>query len=330
MRIIDAHHHLWDLAANSYPWLKPETRHPTGDLTPICRSYRLADFLEDARNQDLGQSVHLQAEIDRADPVRETAWLQAIADDPGSGGFPHGIVAFADLADPKVGAVLEQHCRYPNVRGIRYLLNYEEGKPLYSATTRGDWLTDRQWRTGYALLEEHGLSFDLQIYWQQMADAARLARAFPNIPLILNHTGMPRSRDPEYVANWRRGMRRLAEAPNIAAKISGLSMFHHDWTAGIIRPFVLDTIEIFGTGRCMFASNFPVDKLASDYDAIWRAFDEITAEFSDAERRAVPRQRSARLSSVNCASWRRTGVVESSTGKAYRACGRPARLQGQS
>jgi predicted TIM-barrel fold metal-dependent hydrolase len=93
MRIIDAHHHLWDLAANSYPWLKPETRHPAGDLTPICKSYPLADFLADARSQELAQSVHVQAEIDRADPVRETAWLQGIADDPGSGGFPHGIVA---------------------------------------------------------------------------------------------------------------------------------------------------------------------------------------------------------------------------------------------
>jgi predicted TIM-barrel fold metal-dependent hydrolase len=263
MRIIDAHHHLWDLAANSYPWLKPETRHPAGDLTPICRSYRLADFLEDARNQNLAKSVHLQAEIDRADPVRETAWLQRVADDPSSDGFPHGIVAFADLADPKVEAVLERHCRYPNIRGIRYLLNYEDGAPLYSATTRGDWLTDRQWRAGYALLEKLGLSFDLQIYWQQMADAADLARAFPNIPLILNHTGMPRSRNPDYVANWRRGMRRLAEAPSIAAKISGLSMFHHDWTAEIIRPFVLDTIEFFGTQGCMFASNFPVDKRAT-------------------------------------------------------------------
>jgi predicted TIM-barrel fold metal-dependent hydrolase len=287
MQIVDAHHHLWDLEANSYPWLKPETRHPAGDLAPICKSYLLADFLEDARNLELVKSVHVQAEIDRADPARETAWLQRIADTPGSGGFPHGIVAFADPADPKVEAMLEAHAGYPNVRGIRFLLNYEAGAPLYCATSRGDWLTDRQWRQGYALLQKYQLSFDLQIFWQQMTDAADLARAFPDIQLILNHTGMPRSRAPDYVANWRQGMRKLAEAPNVAAKISGLAMFHHGWTPEVIRPFVLDTIEIFGVERCMFASNFPVDKLQSSYDTLWNAFDRITADFSQDERRRL-------------------------------------------
>ena len=287
MKIVDAHHHLWDLEANRYPWLSPKTRHPAGDLTPLCQSYRLADFLADARNQELAKSVHLQAEIDHADAVRETAWLQQIADDPGSGGFPHAIVAFADPADPEVEAVLEGHARHPNLRGIRYLLNYEEGAPLFCATTRGDWMRDRQWRQGYALLEKYRLSFDLQIYWQQMADAADLARAFPNIQLILNHTGMPRSRDPDYVAGWRHGMRTLAKAPNVAAKISGLAMFHHGWTPAVIRPFVLDTIEIFGVERCLFASNFPVDKLQSSYDALWSAFDRITGDFSEPERQAL-------------------------------------------
>jgi predicted TIM-barrel fold metal-dependent hydrolase len=191
------------------------------------------------------------------------------------------------LPTPQVEAVLERHCAYQNVRGIRYLLNYEEGEPLYCAVTRGDWLRDARWREGYALLDRYGLSFDLQIFWQQMADAADLARAFPNIQLILNHTGMPRSRDPEYVANWRAGMRGLAAAPNVTVKISGLGMFHHDWTPELIRPFVLDTIEIFGTGRCLFASNFPVDRLHGDHDAIWQAFDRITGDFSADERRAL-------------------------------------------
>jgi len=287
MQIIDPHHHLWDLERHRYPWLRPETPHPAGDLTPICRSYRLDDFLADAAGLDLVQSVHLQAEIDRGDPVAETAWLQAIADAPGSRGFPHGIVAFADLADPTVEATLERHCQYANMRGVRYILNHEAGEPLYCAAERGDWLRDPQWRKGYALLGRYGLSFDLQIFWQQMDDALDLARAFPQTQILLNHTGMPRKRDPDYVQAWRRGMRTLATAPNVAAKISGLGMFHHDWTADLIRPFVLDTIEILGADRCMFASNFPVDKLHADYGAIWRAFDRITADFAPGERRKL-------------------------------------------
>jgi predicted TIM-barrel fold metal-dependent hydrolase len=295
MQVIDPHHHLWDLERHDYPWLRPENPHPAGDLTPICQSYRLDEFLADAAGLELVMSVHLQAEIDRSDPVAETAWLQAIADAPGSRGFPHGIVAFADLADPKVEATIEQHCRHANVRGIRYLLNYEEGLPLYCATERGDWLRDPQWRRGYALLGKYDLSFDLQIFWQQMPDALDLARTFSDTQIILNHTGMPRKRDPSYVESWRNGMRTLAAAPNIAAKVSGLGMFHHDWTPELIRPFVLDTIEIFGTDRCMFASNFPVDKLHADYHAIWRAFDRVTADFSQAERRALFHDNAARF-----------------------------------
>lgn len=287
MRIVDAHHHLWHLERNSYPWIRPETPHPAGDLTPICRNYLLDDFLADARNQQLVKSVHVQAEMERVDPVRETAWLQAIADQPGSGGFPHGIVAFADLPDPGVEAVLERHGQYPNVRGIRYILNHEARAPLYSATTRGDWLRDDAWRRGYALLRKYGLSFDLQIFWQQMTDAADLAQTFPETQVILDHTGMPRSRDPDDVASWREGMRTLAACPNVACKISGLAMYHHDWTPELIRPLVLDTIAIFGAERCLFASNFPVDRLHSSYDQVWAAFDAITADFSEDERRAL-------------------------------------------
>ena len=90
-------------------------------------------------------------------------------------------------------------------------------------------------------------------------------------------------------------MRTLAERPNIAAKISGFGMFDHDWTEGSIRPLVLDTIAIFGIERCLFASNFPVDKLHGGYDAIWCAFDQITADFSEDERRQLFHDNAARF-----------------------------------
>lgn len=285
MRIIDAHHHLWDLELNRYPWLKAETRHPAGDLAPICKSYRLSDFLADARHQDLAGSVHLQAAM--ADPLAETAWLQSLADQPGSGGFPHAIVAWADLADPQVEQALERHCEHPNVRGIRFMLNYLPGEPLYCMTDRADWMQDPQWLAGFTLLEKYHLSFDLQIYPHQMADAAALAARHPGIQLLLNHTGLPIRRDAAYLADWRAALRTLAAEPNVATKISGLGMFEPDWTAASIRPLVLDTIAIFGPDRCLFASNFPVDKLASDYDAVWQAFDQITADFSEDERQQL-------------------------------------------
>ena len=108
LRIVDAHHHLWDLSANYYPWLTDRiTERVCGDYAAIRRDYRLADFRRDAAGLNLVKSVHVQAEHDPRDPVREIRWLQAIADDPDSDGFPHAVVAYADLAAPDIEAILE-------------------------------------------------------------------------------------------------------------------------------------------------------------------------------------------------------------------------------
>jgi predicted TIM-barrel fold metal-dependent hydrolase len=222
--------------------------------------------------------------VDHADPVAETAWLQAVADDPASGGLPSGIVAYADLASPNVDDVLARHCAHANMRGIRDMLNFEPDTPRFCFAARGDLMQDAGWRAGYGRLRAHGLSFDLQLWWQQMADATRLAADFGDIQMILNHTGMPRLFDPDYLAGWRKGMRELASAPNVAVKISGLCMFDRGWSTDSIRPFVEQTIECFGVDRCMFASNFPVESLMSTYAALWDAFSEITGDYSETER----------------------------------------------
>src|SRR5262249_27041747 len=131
------------------------------------------------------------------------------------------------------------------------------------------------------------LSFDLQLYPSQMADAARLAARHPDTTIILNHAGMPVDRDQNALSLWREGMRSLASQPNVQVKISGLGMVDWSWTEESIRPFVLDTIEIFGVDRCMFASNFPVDKLYSSFNTLYRAFRSIVSDFSPGERQKL-------------------------------------------
>lgn len=286
MDIIDPHHHLWDLEHLHYPWLAEPVEHIVGDYSAIRQSYLLADFRADTGNQALKRSVHLEAASDPGAPVDETAWLQAVADDPRSGGFPHGIVAHADLGADDAEDTLERHCRHANIRGIRQMLNYGD-EPKLRVAGRGDLMTDERWRAGFALLKKYGLSFDLQIWPWQMEDAASLAGDFPDIQLILNHAGSPIEQDDAGLARWRLGMERLAQAPNVAVKISGLGMFDADWTTESIRPLVLETIDAFGVERAMFASNFPVDKLMGGYDRIWESFDTITAAFSEDERRKL-------------------------------------------
>jgi predicted TIM-barrel fold metal-dependent hydrolase len=275
---VDAHHHLWDADVYDYPGL----RRPNA---AIVRRYLLADFLADAANQALSKSVHVQGEIARDQSVAETEWLQRIADEHA---FPHAIVAYAALQDPQVDAMLEAHARFSNLRGIRQILNPDQCE-------RADLLTDSAWRAGYARLAQYGLSFDLQALPDQMPDAADVARASPDVPMIVNHTGMPRDRSPAGVEQWRRGMRALAELPHVSVKISGFAMFDPAWTVDSIRPLVLETIDLFGADRCMFASNFPVDKQHASFDALFDAFAVITSSFSHTEQDNLFRANAERI-----------------------------------
>ncbi|MDQ6673572.1 MAG: amidohydrolase family protein [Chloroflexota bacterium] len=268
--LIDPHHHLWDAELHDYPWLSRSS-------APIARRYLVDDFLADATGQALVKSVHVQGDIARHLSITETAWLQAIAD---RHGLPHGIVAYAPLQDPHLDAALEAHAQHANLRGIRQILNPDQCE-------RPDYLTDPAWCAGYARLAAYGLSFDLQALPSQMSDAAAVARAYPDVPMVINHTGMPRDRGPEGLEAWRQGMRLLAEQPQVSVKISGFAMFDPDCSAENIRPLVLDTIDIFGVDRCMFASNFPVDKLHTSYAALFGAFATLTAAFSQTERKQL-------------------------------------------
>lgn len=284
--MIDAHHHLWELGTLHYPWLAdPGGRAFFGDIGPLRRDYPLAAYLEDCRGRGVEKSVHVQAEVDPRDPVAETRWLQAVAERPESGGFPHAIVAFADLTRDDAERVLEAHRAAPNLRGIRQILNWHPD-PRLSYTDR-NLLEDADWWKRFALLGRYDLSFDLQLYPAQMVLGARLADEHPATTLILNHTGMPVERDAAGLATWRDGMRRLARCANVAVKISGLGMCDPAWSVASIRPFVLDTLEWFGTERCMFASNFPVDKLFGGYDRLFDAFESIVAGVSPAQRDAL-------------------------------------------
>ncbi len=286
MDIVDAHHHLWDLKRLRYPWLlDPATEQIFGGFDPIRRDYLPAEYLADGAALAVVRSVHVQADTDPADALAETRWLQAVADDKCNQGFPHAIVAYADLCAGNIEEVLDAHCAYANVRGIRQILNYHPDPKL--TYTETDLLEDPRFERGFAQLAGFGLSFDLQCYFTQMTAAARLAARYPDIPVILNHAGMPVERDSDAIAGWRRGLRELAACPNFAVKLSGLGMCDPTWTLDSLSPFVLDTLEIFGPSRVLFGSNFPVDKLFSSFETLVDALVTITAGLSDDERRAL-------------------------------------------
>ncbi|BCP52408.1 hypothetical protein K32_10250 [Kaistia sp. 32K] len=277
-QITDAHHHFWDVDHGyAYPWLQDRGggEGMLGDLAPIAVSYGPADYLADAAGYDAVKSVHIEA-VPLA-PLAETDWLNGLGHS-----LPSAIVAQVRLDDPGVEAALAAQAGRPRVRGIRHIVNWH-ADPRYSFTP-ADLLQSTSWQAGYALLRRHDFSFDLQLYPGQMAAAFDLIRRHPETLAVINHAGMPVDRDEAGLHAWREGMRRLAGLDNVVAKISGLGMVEHDWSEASIRPFVLDTIAAFGTGRTMFGSNFPVDRLYSSFDTLYGAFERIVSDFSEAEQ----------------------------------------------
>ena len=273
---VDAHVHFYDMGHPElfYAHWQPDEDHPVlGAQTRklAARNWLAEDFIAVSRDSNVTKAVHVQAAIGSPDPVTETEWLQEAADRTG---FPHAIVAYADLRDPGVEAVLERHCESPNMKGVRDF-------------SYGDYLVEPDFHRGYALMEKYGLIASIAAQWPDMEKLRDLAAKFPNTVIVIDHAGGPMERTPEYFNNWKQGMQTAAEAENIICKISGLGMGDHNWTVDSIRPYVLHCIETFGVERSLFATNWPVDSLWSDYDTIANAYDEITADFTDSERRAM-------------------------------------------
>jgi predicted TIM-barrel fold metal-dependent hydrolase len=280
---VDTHFHIWDLEANYYPWLTDKVQpRVIGDYAAIRKNYLVADYLADIAGTGVTKAVHVQAEHDASDPVRETRWLQAVADDPASRGFPQAIVAYADLGADNAEDVLAAHCESANMRGIRQSLIQHKVDPAAR-----DPRESPTWARNFRLMRKYGLSFDTQLFHPDMDFGAELVGAHPDVQFILTHTGLPMQDDAAYLDAWRAGMRKLAERPNIAVKISGFGFIDRAWTVESIRPRVLETIDIFGTARCMFASNFPVDKMSRGFAAYWQAFEEITRTFGESEQAAL-------------------------------------------
>jgi predicted TIM-barrel fold metal-dependent hydrolase len=211
----------------------------------------------------------VEAEWNPRDPAGEMLFIKSIRQQ----GFPTVAIAQAWLDRDDCAAVLESHAEHAFVRGVRH-------KP------KPGMMDDAKWRAGFARLQPLGLHFELQAPWRQLEEATRLARAFPETLVVLNHTGLPYD---DQLPGWRVALSKFATCPNTAVKISGLG------NVGRKRDVILTAIEFFSPQRAMFASNFPVDSLRASFDAIYSDFDRFTQDLSAAERRALFHDNAVRL-----------------------------------
>jgi predicted TIM-barrel fold metal-dependent hydrolase len=288
--IIDAHHHIWRLA--DLAWLNgPMVPRIFGNYAAIRRDYPIGEYLDEIKGHGVVASVYVQANWPMARCVEEVAWVQETAD---AHGFPHAIVGFADLAETALPATLTAMQLYPGLKGIRQQVFWHEN-PVYRFAPRPDIIADKNWRLGLAQLASRGLLFELQIFASQMAAGAELARAFPKTTFVLNHAGMLEDLSDTGRAAWRAGMRKLADCPNVAVKLSGLGTFVHRATLADIQPIVSETVTLFGAERCCWGSNMPVEKLWTDYATLAGNIRQAVAHLPVGEQRQILSETARRL-----------------------------------
>ncbi|RAJ91008.1 L-fuconolactonase [Larkinella arboricola] len=256
----DTHVHLFDLKNLSYGWLKNSPK--------INRNFDLQDYKEATKSSNIGKMVFMESGTDAHLGLKEATLVSQLAlSEPKI----RGIVAKADLTQgPGTEKALEQLCELPLVKGIR------AGFPKNAATSNG-------FLEGFKALADRKLSFDLLISPPLMAEAAKVAIKFPDTIFILDHLGNPNVGDAD-TTQWRNGIEKLAELPNVNCKISGIiTRFGKDWSVEKIKPYILYVIEKFGMDRLVYAGDWPVVLLADSYKRWSRAFEKITEQFSDEE-----------------------------------------------
>lgn len=283
--IIDVHQHFWRLKENYYPWLcDPAPIHfRYGDYSSIKRDYMPMDYRRDAGQNRVVKTVHEEAWFDPSDPVRETCWVTEVAK---THDLPTALVANGPLDRDNIEEILAGHAASPLARGIR---NFPKAAASAAEARRGTpgSMDDPKWRKGYAFLEKHGFSADIQSPWRDVNALCELAADFPNIQIIIVHTGLPHDRSAEGLKGWRNAMEKAAVFPNVAIKLSGLGQPGKRWSYEANGPILRDAIKIFGADRGMFASNFPVDSIVGTFGGIYDGFRKAVADLPLPDQRKL-------------------------------------------
>lgn len=278
LSLIDTHHHFLDPVAHHYPWLNDpgQPPHRYGDHGVLKRPYGPAEYRRDAAGVNLLGSVYVEAEWDPRDPVGEMRYIAALRQ---HSGLPSVAVGQAWLHHEGVAHTLEQLAAFPFVRGVR---QKPRANPAPGGAPGG--MTDAAWLAGYARLEPLGLHYELQTPWWHLAEAARVADAFPGTRIVINHAGMPSDRSDAGLQAWRQALADMAGRDNVVIKISGIGEPGGLWRPDANRRVVLDVIDLFGVERCMFGSNYPVDSLCTSFQHIFDSFAAFVSGFSAREQ----------------------------------------------
>jgi predicted TIM-barrel fold metal-dependent hydrolase len=265
--IVDAHHHIWRQA--DLAWLNgPMLPRIFGPYEPLRRDYLAPEYIAAARAAGIGQSIYVQANWPLERSLDEVRWVQSVHEETG---WPHAIVGSADLFDPNaIETLQEQAAASPLMRGTRLQLHWHENEQ-YRYASAPDRMHDPVFRDNVARLAAVGWVFELQVFAPQMHDASKLVADHPDVQFVLIHAGMPEGD----LGAWRAALEQLAPFANLAVKLSGQGTFVHRVDPDLIGLVARTCLELFGAGRCMFGSNFPIESLWTDLPTLVDAWREV-------------------------------------------------------
>ena len=279
---VDAHFHIW--RRDDLPWLSgPMQPRIFGPYQPIRRDYLIEEYLLDIAGQGVEAAVCIQANWPAGRAEEEVAWVSSEAERTG---WPQAIVGSGDLTREGARDAVASLVRNHRLRGIRQQLNWHENL-LYRFASRPNFCLNPVLQRNVASLGERGLVFELQVFTPQMEGAAALADAAPLTTLVLQHAGMPEDLSEEGMDRWRRGMAELARRPNVVAKLSGRGTSLRRLDRDHVARITAETVKLFGPERCLFGSNFPIEKLWTDYAALIAAHRDAARPLGDGAMRAI-------------------------------------------
>jgi predicted TIM-barrel fold metal-dependent hydrolase len=270
---------------HTHAWLEPTGGvQALGGLEALRRDFLPADYLADCANQPIEATVHIEALWDRADVLGETRWLETL--DKGKN-IAARYIAAAPFGTPEAAGIIAAQAKFSRVVGIRDMLSFHPTRPEKNFAARDGIAFDPAWRADVFRLVEHGLMLELMMYPYQLAGVLDLARARRDLTIVVNHCASPIDRDAEGMARWRDAVHALGQEPNIALKISAIAAYDPQPTDESFSAVALHCIDCFGTARAMFATDWPVARLSTGYDAIWNGFRRVTADVPPAAQRAL-------------------------------------------
>ncbi len=284
--ILDCHQHFIDARRLHYPVFAKRSEGfeaLVGDYSALPRVYLLEDYQRDCGALNVAGTVW--AEFLSDEPAGEVQWAEELAK---SIGRPTGMIARVEFQSPDLDHTLDVYARMQHVRCVRQHLGWHPTNPSLRFATRPDLLADTAWRRGLASLRHRNLVCEFEVFSSQLLDLAAVAAAFPDLQFILPVMGWPIDLTSEGQAAWHRSLAKVGECPNVAVKIFALEcIFGLGWTVPQVRPWILQTIDIFGPGRCMFASHMPICKLACSFEQLYAAYAEVIRDFSISEKRQL-------------------------------------------